>query len=216
MLLLGRNVRPLDPPGAGQSATIPPPTPAFLQLNDTIGAYASRASLNLSGSIDLQARVSFVNWNGEVLPQIIIGKTASNPNQSYSFRMQTTGKLNWAWSTTGVSLQTRQSTQRTFFTNGTVHWIRVTVAATGGDVKFWTGDDGLAWTQLGATVGSTFDGTIHATTLPTEIGSQDGGGLPFNGRIYRINSPIPFNPDGFVASSPPGWSMHGAAQILAV
>lgn len=51
-------------------------------------------------------------------------------------------------------------------------------------VKFYTSDDGIAWTQPGTDATLSLSG-IFNWTAPVELGSYDGGGSPAAGGLYH-------------------------------
>ena len=104
------------------------------------------------------------------------GKYLTTGNQrGYHLLILTDGKLRLEWSTNGTDVLSRDSTVAVGLVNGKRKFIRGTLdvdnGAAGHDVKFYTSDDGVNWTQLGTTVttgGTTsiFSNTAGLTRFP--------------------------------------------------
>jgi lysophospholipase L1-like esterase len=144
---------------------------------------------NITGDLDVSAEVAIDNW-GSASPQSIISKF-DNATGGFNFHVDT-GFLKLEVSSSAYA--NKQSTVATGFTAGTKAWIRATYIASTGAVAFYTGTDGVTWTQLGTTVAGTVTGAIvqTATLKDYEIGSKTGpstGGpgvaFPLIGNIYN-------------------------------
>lgn len=163
-----------------------------LMLPGTNGNYASTpdsVANSITGNITLSARLIATDWT-PVSVGIIIGKrsAAAVGSSSYSFYLDTTGKLGYAWSD-NVTIQTALSTVAPAIIDGVGLFVRVTHtvnnAAAGNDVKFYTSYDGVTWTQLGTTVTTAGVTSIFDSTAAVEIGSQYvGTDSKFVGTIY--------------------------------
>jgi hypothetical protein len=144
------------------------------------------AALDITGDIDIRTQVAATDWT-PVFNTSVVGKW-SGTQQSYAFYVNSSGLLEFKWSTTGADTITKQSTVSTGLTDGSTKWIRVTLdidnGASGNDVKFFTSDNGTTWTQLGSTVTTAGVTSIFSSTSTLEIGANQGG-TNFAGTFYR-------------------------------
>lgn len=204
-----------------------------LNLPGGSGNYASspdHASLDVTGNIDIRARIAPTDWTPSA-DRCIVSKSNTTGNQrSYQLILQTPGNLRFTWSTDGTSAgaTNADSTVATGFTDGTPHWVRVTLATATGTITFYTSEDGSHWTQLGAQV-VTAATSIFASTATANIGARSAGTADvFVGRIFsaQIRNGI----DGTIVADPrfdqqaPGdnafddstgktWTVNGTAAI---
>jgi len=121
------------------------------------GMYVNDAApLDITGDIDLRAKIAMDDWTDSNQPYIIAKYESSGNQISYGLRMMSSGVIRLVWTTDGVTTINKDSTTAVAFTDGTVGWIRATLdvdnGATGNDVKFYTSTDGITFTQLGSTV----------------------------------------------------------------
>jgi hypothetical protein len=136
----------------------------------------------------------------------------------------TSGKLQFNWTSTGASGGTTsvQSTVVVPAANGETIGVRVTLNASTGDVKFYIStDDGVTWTQLGATVTGSATSIFGAGTMPLTVGQAGATASPLAGTIRRvevrdgIDGTIVANPD-FAGDPTNGdsvgniWEVHGS------
>ena len=163
----------------------------YLYLPGVASNYASTpdsAALDVTGDIDLRVKVAMDDWTPSAV-NYLVGKYNTS-NISYSLRLDAAGTLALVYSTNGTATTVRTSTVATGITDGATKWIRVTMdvdnGASGNDVKFWTSDDGLTWTQLGSTVTNAGVTSIYAGTAILEIGSIFAGTAgPARGKFFR-------------------------------
>jgi lysophospholipase L1-like esterase len=153
---------------------------------------------DFTNDADVSAQVSLDNWNSG--SQSIVSRYDSISG-GWNF-YQSGGNLALELVTSGYV--NKLSTVGHGITNGTIKWVRFTYVASSGLITFYTGNDGVNWTQLGAAVSATVTGTfVQISTKDYEIGSKDGptlGGpgidFPLTGNIYNvrirqgINGPI--------------------------
>lgn len=203
----------------------------FLFLSGTSGDYASTpdaAALDIVGDIDLRARVALDDWTPAAESTLIAKYTATGNQRSYGLAVTTTGALILRWSEDGTAEKTETSSAVTGFTNGATHWVRATLDVDDGagdaQARFYTSDDGVTWTQLGATqpVGATT--SIFASTAVLEIGTQTGGtvnrtaGKFFRGQVLSgiagtaVASPIA-GTASIADATPRTWTVQGTAYL---
>lgn len=161
-----------------------------LQLPGTTTNHAStpdHASLDITGDIDLRAKIDPDSWTAAA-PQTIISK-GSGSTASYRFRLTASGGLGLLWSPDGAAFPTADSTVAVGGTPGVPLWVRGTLdvdnGAGGRTATFYTSPDGVTWTQLGAPVTQAGVTSFQSSTGVLEVGTRSGGtGDFFTGRIY--------------------------------
>jgi hypothetical protein len=164
-----------------------------LSLNGVAGNYVSTpdaSQIDITGDLDIQCKVALTDWT-PTQANSVIGKYLNTGNQrSYELEVGTDGRLTLAWSTNGTTPTSKTSTVAPTVANGATLWIRVTLdvdnGASGNDVRFFTSDDGVTWTQLGDTVTTAGTTSIFSSSAPLEVGSVFAGTTqPTQGTIYR-------------------------------
>lgn len=153
-----------------------------------VGNYASTpdsAALSITGDIDIRVRVAMDSWTPTSLV-VLLAKMASGTQRSYRLDLNTTGTLVMRFSTDGSTEVSPTSSASVSAAAGAVKWVRATRTSGTGTVRFFTSDDGEAWTQLGSDVASSA-GAIFDSTSPLEIGSAFGGSGTgaLAGKVYR-------------------------------
>lgn len=168
---------------------------ACLTLPGVAGNYASTpdsAALDITGDIDIRVQVALDDWTPEN-DHTFVAKRDGFSDISYRFGILSGsgGFPALVWSSNGSSETTIFSSAATGFTDGSVHWLRATLAVDAGspsgyEVRFYTSDDGIEWTQLGATrtgVGAT---ALFSSTSTLEVGAMMAGTANLvAGKIYR-------------------------------
>lgn len=205
----------------------------YLSLNGTSGNYASTpdaAALDITGDIDLRVHVALDDWTPAAQNTVIGKYTSGTNNRSYQLAVTTSGQLTFGWSNDGTATLAESSGVATGFTDGTAHWIRVTLDVDNGAsdavARFYTSENGSTWTQLGADqlVGATT--SIFSGTAVLELGSQNAGTANrVSGRIYSaqvrngIDGTIVANPvvgaSSITDSAGLTWTVQGSAFISA-
>lgn len=145
---------------------------------------------HIAGDIDISVKVSLDDWTpaAQTAPVARFGGAGA---RAWRFFVSTSGLLTLEWSADGTALNTKQSTVANGIADGTVKWIRTTLdvdnGAAGNDVKFYTSDDGITWTQLGATVTTAgITSIFNPTTQPWEICGRGITGDLLNGQLYEV------------------------------
>lgn len=147
------------------------------------------AAVSITGDIDIRCRLALTAWTTGSASQDIVTRWETS-NQSYLFRVNSTGTLRFITTADGSTAVNAQSTAAVSFAANEAGWIRVTRdvdnGAGGNTTRFYTSSDGETWAQLGdpvvvASTTSIFDGTavlrISGNGLATDTG--------INGKIYR-------------------------------
>lgn len=147
------------------------------------------APLQITGDIELVARINPTTWNPSA-PGVIISKWATTGNQrGYQLSLGPNGVLIFDRSLTGTNTQTVTSTPVGGV--GGARWVKVVCVAATGATDFYTAlDSTVEPTTWGSRVGFTgtaLAGTATATTAPVTVGGYPAGGstAPFNGRIHQ-------------------------------
>jgi len=152
----------------------------YLWLPGVAGNYASTpdaAALDILGDFDLRAKVALDDWTPATNAMLVAKWDVDVVNEnSYRLFVGATGKLRIQLSGDGTNIVTVDSTVAVGFTNGTVHWVKVTVDVDNGsggkDIKFWTSDDNVTYTQLGTTVVDAGTTAIYASNVDLYIGVE--------------------------------------------
>lgn len=141
------------------------------------------AALDITGSIDLQAKVDPVVWASGGNSPVLFKDGGSNA--SYGLNITNTGFLKLHLSADGSTLLTATSSAISPGVAGTPIWIRATWLQSTGVVQFFTSSDGSSWTQLG-TDQSIAIASIFSGTGTLRVGTAAGFfAAHFNGKIYR-------------------------------
>lgn len=165
----------------------------YLTLTGSSGSYAwapDSANTSPTGDLTIQGRFALDDWTPSAT-SVLIAKweTASN-QRSWSLSVNTSGNLVLETSADGSTVLTHTSTAATSITDGTAKSIRVTIdvnnGAAGRDVKFYTSDDEVTWTQLGSTVTVGATTSIFNSTARVTVGARlnDGSGSRMTGKAY--------------------------------
>lgn len=166
-----------------------------LCLNGVAGNYASApdsAPLSITGDITLIAQAMLTDWTPGTA-MCLIGKEAGDPQRSYWMEIDTGGTVSINWTTTGslASALAMTSTAAITVTDLASKWVQVTMDVDNGSAqrvaKFYVSDDGVTWTQLGATVTTAGATSIADTTAVLSIGARGSGGAQrmVTGNIMR-------------------------------
>jgi hypothetical protein len=209
----------------------------FLSLPGENSQFASSpdaTALDITGDIDLRARLAADNWSDPDAPYVL-AKSQSG-QRSYAIQI-IGGGLVLYWTTDGSTLLNGSSTAAVPFAAGQAGWIRATIdvdnGAGGRTITFYTAPDSAieptSWNILGTAVTQAGVTSIFSGTAPLEIGSISNGGQTFAGKIYRavvlngINGTTVFDADftqqtigsrGFIESTGKLVTLNGAAAQI--
>jgi hypothetical protein len=143
--------------------------------------------LDIVGNIDLRAQVALDDWTPPTI-NTLLAKASTASTRSYKLSITTTGRIRLSWSVDGSTWIDRDSTVATGITNRGIKWVRATLAVNNGlgqnEVRFWISDDGFTWAQLGTTVVTTGVTSIHSSSSPVEIGTEQTGQVPMTGKVF--------------------------------
>lgn len=168
----------------------------YLYLPGVSGNHASTpdsAALDITGDIDLRARVALDDWT-PAAETGLIEKSDGGAQRTYSLRIATDGKIFLYWSTLGTAVSeiAAASTVATGLADGSTKWVRATLdidnpsnPGNGYRVQFFTSDDGVTWAQLGADVNGAASTSIHAGTSALFLGARGDNSRLLAGCVFR-------------------------------
>jgi hypothetical protein len=160
----------------------------YLYLPGILGNFASTpdaAALDLTGDVELVARVAALDWSPAANMRII-GKRSTALGGNYELSLDASGFLAWANAASGGVASV--STAAVSFTDGTAGWVKVTYRNSDRRLQFFTAADSASepgvFTQLGTDVTHLASGNI-ADTNTLCVGGIGSAFNPWSGNIYR-------------------------------
>jgi hypothetical protein len=202
--IVNRNDGSADPAVVGSTTGIDLNDPTFLDhdgtdyvwLPGTADNYASlpdSAALDITGDIDIRAKVALVDWTPTANNYILSKYSAVDGNRSFFFRINASNgypTVGWSDDGTGAGIRTIAATAAPTVSDGDSIHLRVTVDvdndATGTDVNFYTSSNGSSWTQLGTTVTTAGTHAIYAGTADVLTGCLYNGVQHLDGIIHSV------------------------------
>lgn len=173
--------------------------------------------------LDVQLLIRPVTWI-PATTQVLIGEwnTAGN-NRGWEIRQTLTDQVALRWSADGTSTLTDTSTVATGLDHGTKRWLRVTLdvnnGAGGHSTRFYLSDDGVEWTQLGATVTTAGATSIfHNAATPITLGGETDA-ASYIGKAYEVRVYAAIDGStNLVDPDPWDWStaVHGTSGVTFV
>lgn len=218
----------------------------YLNLPGTGGAFtADAAALDITGDIDLRARVASAAWT-PASTSVVIAKANITGQYSYVLAVTSTGALQLGWTATGLigGLLSSTSTAAVGASDGSIRWIRATLDVNDGGgnrvVRFYTSTDdthdhtAVSWTQLGSAVTTAGTTSIFSGSAVLTLGATADSIAPLTGKVYAaavldgiggtVVAGVDFT-DGnaFAAGASSGtdstgrsWTVSGPAALVAV
>lgn len=173
-------------------------TPATSGAHATTPDHASLAFTDL----DVRMQLALDDWTPGGFGVALCGQWSSPSQESWLLGVSAAGNLTLTFTTDGSTDLTRTSTAVPTFTDGSDYWVRATLDANNGaaghDVRFYTSDDGVTWTQLGSTVTTAGTVTPFNSTGSLTVGSPTAGlNAAADVRYFEMRSGI----DGTVVAS---------------
>lgn len=185
----------------------------------------------VGADLDVRVLVAYDDWTpaGESIAAAHYVNTGNQ--RRWAFGIASTGRPTVFYSTDGSTNTQVTCSAATGFTDGTAHWIRVTIdvdnGAAGRDIKFWTSADGVTWTQLGTTTTTAGTITLFDSTALFQLGCRSGTALTSSmaGVVYGVqvsgtirttvlsdgDSVVPFDPADWTA----GYTGTGTGATVA-
>ena len=156
-------------------------------INSNQATASDSPALDITGDIDVRVKVSADDWTPAAVSNFI-GKWQVTGNQrSWRFSLNTNGGIFAEWSADGTAVISH-FIGSIGITDGVTKWVRWTLdvnnGASGNDSKFFTSDDGLTWTQVGATQTTAGVTSIYNSTAALEVGAI-GGQNTLRGKFFR-------------------------------
>lgn len=167
-----------------------------LKLNGVVGNYASApdsAALDITGDIEVVARIRFSDYTHPTTPQYIVSKMDSSSTMSYWFGIDTSGVFFFSTSKDGSLVQPNNSTALPFV-DGTTYWVKVEYDVVSGADRvaryYYAADQATepsSWTlhQTVTTAGGATSIFSSASTLRIGAGTSGTAGNA-TGDIYRV------------------------------
>jgi hypothetical protein len=143
------------------------------------------AALTITGDIDIQADLTLISWTpqGVGVGGMVVTKASSGVQIDYNFYVGSDGKLSVGYP---PMVATAASSVATGFASGSRHWVRFQRISATGICRFYTSNDGIIWTQLGADVAGTAGAATHGAGA-LSIGEQAfNGTAQLVGRVHRV------------------------------
>lgn len=140
--------------------------------------------------LDVQVLLRLDDWTPSA-ENFVVGEYLTTGNKrGWSLRVRTTGVVRLLCSPDGTATVTADSTASVPFANLEKGWIRAVLdvnnGAAGKTARFYTSDDGITWTQLGADV-TTAGTTSIASHSGNVIGlGGEGTSASLIGRVYAV------------------------------
>lgn len=165
----------------------------YIYVTGSSGNYLSvpdSAGLDVSGDLDIRAKVALDDWSPAVGLYVASHRGASG-DYGYLFMVTATGALRLYHSSDGTTDTFETSTANLSATaDGADLWVRATLdvdnGSSGYDVRFYTSPDGTTWTQLGSTVTGAGTTSTHASTAVFTCGADYQGLSASPAKIYRV------------------------------
>ena len=161
-----------------------------LVLPGVASNYASApdsTALDLSTGFDFIVKAAADDWTPATQSNFLGKLTVSGNQRSYRFILATSGKLILDVSEDGITEIPLTSSVATGLTGGSDKWLRATGSISAGTitVRFYLGDDGASWTQLGTEQTASIT-SIYNSSATLNIGAVNVGATErFIGKIYR-------------------------------
>ena len=156
---------------------------------------------SITGDIDIRAHVALPDWTTSGNKALVVKRQSGDG--SYQFYLTSAGELAF-YSGVGVGTSTANLSA---LPGLSAKWLRVTRVAATGVFNFFTSDDDVTWTALGAPVAGAAGALVDTADI-VEVGALATGTLdPVDGRIFRaqiyngINGTlaVDFNANDFTA-----------------
>lgn len=162
----------------------------------------SSAPLQIVGDLCMVVLAAADDWTPAV-SKVLAGRRDGTTTNSYRLLLTAGGLLQLAWSPDGTDASQLliSSTAIVGATDGAWKWVAVTFdvddGALGRAARFWLSDDGVAWTQLGATVTQAGVTSIFAGSATLAISAQLSG-TSFPGSVSHVSIRNGIGPGGTV------------------
>lgn len=182
---------------------------AYAVLDGSSGSGIQTAdsdALDVVGDIDIAVKIAADDYSA-VGTKALVDKLGEGGARAYSFYLSSgSAKLNFWWSANGTDLILETSSVASTVVNGEALWFRVTLDVDNGagayEVKFYTSEDAVTWTQLGATETGLATTSIFTNTKPITFGSRATLNDLWAGKFYEAVIKDGIGSAGKVVASP--------------
>lgn len=162
----------------------------------------STATLNILGDISIAVKIAPDTFPS-AYNSTIIGKTDGGAVRSYEFAIIGNNlRLLWQDAIGNIELVSSPIALPAIMSAGDTKWLAVTLdvdnGAAGKDIRFWYGDDGVTWTQLGTTITAGGVTNIVTSTNVVAVGASVPGGYNQDGKIFQAQIRNGIGPGGAV------------------
>lgn len=160
----------------------------------TLHEYTQTLASRVTEDLEIVARVAADDWTPGVFRTIVAIRNENAVDTTHQLRVDPSGRLSLVWVNPAAPTNfiDRASSVVLGLVDGTYKYIKATLdvdnGAGGHDVKFFTSDDGITYTQLGATVTTAGITCIQNTpSVPLRVGGiTNVNGEPWQGKIARV------------------------------
>ena len=172
----------------GNTALTIPVSDSYGYNMTTSGDYfscpSSAANRFTSQNMTIVVEAALTDWTPTVTNVLCCKDGVSAGTRSYALNIQPTGIPRFNFSTDGSTLISVNATVATGFADSSRHHVAVERNPTTGDVRFYTSEDGVTFTQLGATVSAATGNIYDATTQIFQFGNIASLAYELSGKIY--------------------------------
>lgn len=148
----------------------------YLRIGGAVGyPYISTpdtASLDITSDIDMRIKVALDDWTA-ANTNLLAAKAISN-DVAFLWVVTATGALQLYLTSNGSTLVSATSSTTAGVADGATKWLRATWRNSDNRVQFFTGDDGVSWTQLGTNQTINLTGIKNSAAKLT-LGSDEAG-----------------------------------------
>jgi hypothetical protein len=144
----------------------------------------SSTANQITGDISLLVQVALDDWTPATVQTLVAKDGVSAGTRSWALNIQTSGAPRLNYSLDGTTIISVTASASTGFTDGTTHFVGVQREAATGIVRFYTSEDGTAFTQLGTDQTGTAGSLYNATSTQVQFGSLASSGFDLFGKIY--------------------------------
>lgn len=176
-------------------------------------------STHLTGTIDVQIKVSMADWTPAV-QCIMTGRSGASGTRGWYVLVNTAGLPTFVYSVDGTAIATMSPGALLGLADGSTKWLRWLFTPDDGAgnkvLKCYTSDDGATWTQLGTTQTSAGAVTLFNPNLGYEVGGVAAGVGSSGLKVYEVRIRNGENGPNVVPALPDLWPPYNinGAQVV--
>lgn len=175
--------------GGNQPIYLPYSGTAYAYSNATTGNYFTTPDSpanSITGTITIDIYLALDDWTPAAF-NYLVTKDGGAPQSALFVGIAATGNPDVYFSHDGTNYTNLTASTNTGVADGSAKWIRFLIDPTVSNCKFYTGDDGSTWSQLGITVTGTARAGIFDSNAPLNICAGASNTLGNTvGKIYRV------------------------------